>query len=232
MTYPGFKIIGVCFLLFFISCTNSEIGSSKDVSPETIYFNYRVWGDEDNGIVTVKLQYRFGGTNGTSLVLNDPSKVEFDGEVLKADSSRFQGAYYEVIRPVAEFAGKHTIVFTDMNEKKYREEFDYPVISLATDLSGTIKRGDIVLDIAGLKSNDQVRLLLSDTSFYGRGIEKIDTVMDGRIRISGADLENLKNGPIHLELFREVERELQDATKEGGNISVSYGLEREFMLAD
>ena len=27
--------------------------------------------------------------------------------------------------PLQEFAGKHTIVFTDINEKEYKEEFDF-----------------------------------------------------------------------------------------------------------
>jgi hypothetical protein len=228
-----FRYLSVLFLAFvFFSCTNSEIGNSKDVSPESIYCHYRVWGDEDNGIVTVKLQFRFGGPNGTSLLLDDPSKAELDGVELRADSSQFQGAYYEMIKPVDEFAGKHTIVFTDLNEKKYKEEFDYPIVSFVTQLPDTVRRNDIVLDITGLKSNDQVRLLLNDTSFYGRGIEKIDTIKNGRIKISKIELENLKNGPIHLELFREVERELADATKEGGSISISYGLKREFILED
>ena len=61
-----------------------------------IYFDYRVWGDEENDNVTVRLQYLIGGENGNTIVLEDPGKVEFDGEILQADSSRMNGFYYEV----------------------------------------------------------------------------------------------------------------------------------------
>jgi len=221
--------------MFICSCTNNDTvsnKSSKDVDAWNIYFRYRVWGDEESGIVTAKLQYLFGGENGSSLALDEPGKVTFDGEPVEADSSAFEGAYYEVISAAEDFAGRHTIVFTDMNGREYKEEFDFPVITLKTPLPETVRRKDLLLEVAGLKENDHVRLLLTDTSFYGRGIEKIDTVRGGKIRISKTELENLENGPILLELFREVEREPEESTDAGGHVSVSYGLKREFMLED
>lgn len=232
--------MGRCLLSTFVSasivllssCTNNEIGNGKDVNPESVYFGYRVWGDEDGGIVTVKLQYRFGGPNGTTLLLEQPAEVKLDGEVIKADSSRFSGAYYEVSKPIQEFAGKHNIVFTDLNENKYKEEFDFPVISLKTELPKIVKRNDLVLEIDGLKKNDRIRILLTDTSFYSRGIDRIDTIKNGSILLTKNDLTNLQNGPIHLELIREEEKSLEETTKEGGKLSLSYGLKREFILQD
>ena len=57
-------LISAVFSLLAVSCTSNEIGNSKDVNPESIYFDYRVWGDEESQDITVKLQYRFGGQNG------------------------------------------------------------------------------------------------------------------------------------------------------------------------
>ena len=218
---------------FISSCTNNDTvsqKSSKDVDAENIYFRYRVWGDEESGIVTAKLQYLLDGENGSSLALDKPSKVEFDGKPVEPDSSAFEGAYYEVIAAAEDFAGRHIIIFTDENGREYKEEFDYPIITLKTKLPETVRRNDLLLEVAGLKENDHVRLLLTDTSFYGRGIEKMDTVRGGKISISKTELESLANGPIHLELFREVEREPEESTDAGGHLSVSYGLKREFLL--
>src|SRR6187397_2623725 len=111
------------FSLF--SCTSNEIGNSKDVNPEAVFFDYEVWAEEDKEDVTVNLQYRMGGKNGTTLVLDEPSKVILDGEQLKVDSAKVTGAYYEVQRPLASFTGKHTINFTDVNNKEYNEEFAF-----------------------------------------------------------------------------------------------------------
>ncbi|MBK5271605.1 MAG: hypothetical protein JJE22_11400, partial [Bacteroidia bacterium] len=86
-------------ILFLFSCSSNEIGGSKDVNPETIWFDYQVWGEEGHDNMTVMLQYRFAGENGTTLVLDEPSKVELDGEIIKADSSKITGAYYEMVKP-------------------------------------------------------------------------------------------------------------------------------------
>ncbi|HEY6506043.1 MAG TPA: hypothetical protein VIZ28_18840, partial [Chitinophagaceae bacterium] len=126
MRYPV-PVLSAIFLVFFIlgSCTSNEIGNSKDVNPESVYFDYRVWGDEESGDITVKLQYRFAGPNGTTLVLEEPGKVELDGVKIPVDSSLMSGAYYEMTKTVKEFTGRHTIVFTDPAGKEYKEEFSF-----------------------------------------------------------------------------------------------------------
>src|SRR4026208_2066694 len=100
-------------IFFLFSCTSNEIGNSKDVNPDAVFFDYKIWAEETREDVTVNLQYRMGGKNGTTLVLDAPSKVLFDGEELELDSAKVTGAYYELQRPFASFAGKHTISFTD-----------------------------------------------------------------------------------------------------------------------
>ena len=54
--------------IFLFSCTSDEIGNSKDVNPDAIFFDYKIWADETREYVTVHLQYRMGGKNGTTLV--------------------------------------------------------------------------------------------------------------------------------------------------------------------
>lgn len=214
------------------SCTSNEIGNSKDVNPETIWFDYKIWGEEGNDDATVMLQYRFGGSNGTTLTLEEPCKVELDGKLIKGDSSKMTGAFYEVQRPVTEFAGKHSIVFTDMNKKQYKEEFKFHPISIITQLPETIGREDIMIELQGLDPVDYVRVLLTDTSFTSDGINRVDTIKNGKLLLSKADLKKLVNGPVHLELVKEDEKRVKDATPEGGVISISYALRREFILKD
>ena len=225
-----FFFISASLCLVLISCTSNEIGNSKDVNPESIYFDYRVWGDEDGGYITTRLQYRFAGSNGTTLLLENPSKAEIDGIAIKADSSKRNGAYYEVTKPVKDFTGRHTIVFTNMNGKQYTEEFNFQPISLKTSIPKIVNRADLIFEVAGLAPTDYIRVMLSDTASFSEGISRIDTVRKGRIRITKADLENLVNGPIHLEFSKEDEKRVKNGTKEGGKLSVSYELKREFEL--
>lgn len=219
-------------ILFLTSCTGNETGHGKDVNPESVYFDYRVWGDEESGDITVKLQYRFDGPDGTALVMQDPGKVLFDGTELKADSSKRSGAYYEITKPVRDFAGRHTIVFMDPDQKEYKEEFSFYPISLKTKVPAVINRGDLVFELDGLASKDYVRVMMTDTASFSEGISRIDTVTNGRIIITKRDLVFLVNGPVHFEISKEDEKRVKNGTKAGGKLSVSYELKREFELKD
>jgi len=231
-----FKNFFLIFLLaaFFLmaGCNNTEPGNKRNVDPEAIYFDYRVWGDEENSDVTVRLQYFIGDGEGTTVLWEHPGKVEFDGEVLPADSSRMNGFYYEARVPLENFAGKHSIVFTDHNEKQYKDEFDFTLISLKRELPAVIKRRELVLELNGLDSGEIVRILITDTSFYSRDIDRADTIRNDSIIITPGDLENLKNGPVYLEIYKDEERPLKEPGKGGGRLSLSYGLKRVFELKD
>jgi hypothetical protein len=216
----------------FSSCTSNEIGSSNDVNPDAVYFDYKVWGEEGTDDVTVMLQYRFGGSNGTTLVLDEPAKVQLDGQLINTDSSKMTGAFYEVMKPLVSFTGNHKILFTDINKKEYEEEFNFRPFKLAAEVPAELKRGELVFDFEGLDPVDYVRVFARDTSFESNDINRIDTVKNGRITLSVYDLDNLVNGPIHIQFYKEDEKPVKAATKEGGRIAITYGLKREFELKD
>jgi hypothetical protein len=222
----------VPFAFLPAACTNNEPGVKRNIDPEAIYFDYRVWGDEENGDVTVRVQYFIGDMEGSTVLWEPPGKVEFDGEVLPADSTRMNGFYYETRIPLENFPGKHSIVFTDLSKKQYKEEFDFPVIFLKKELPAVISREELVLELVGLDSGGIVKVLITDTSFYGRGIERMDTVRNDSIIITPRDLENLKNGPVYLEIYKEEEWPLKQPGKAGGKLSLSWALKRAFELKD
>lgn len=229
---PYSIIIYLIFLFLLISCNNNEIGNSKDVNPQSVYFDYQVWGEEGRDNVTVLLQYRFGGPNGTTLILDDPAKVELDGKTIPVDSSKLTGAYYEVSEPSKDFIGKHSIVFTDLDKKQYKKDFEFQPIILTSQLPDTVKRSDLVFQLDGLAPKDYVRVLLTDTSFASSDINRVDTVRNGRIIITKDDLKKVVNGPVYLELSKEEEMPVKNSTREGGHLSISYGIKRDFTLRD
>ena len=223
-------ILILATILFLFSCTSNEIGNSKDVNPEAVYFDYEIWAKEGSEDVSINLQYRMGGPNGTTLVLDSPSKVAFDGEALQPDSAKFSGAYYETQKPFALFQGNHSIVFTDLNNKEYKEEFDFIPFTIEPDLPVVFKRGDLILNIKGLEPVDYIRVLATDTSFTSEDINEVDTVKNGRLIIPAQKIALLKNGPINLELFKESEKSLKNLSKEGGRLLINYSIKREFEL--
>jgi len=215
-------------LILLSACANNEPDQPKEMNNGNFYFDYTVVGDEENNDVTVKLQYR---SNGRSWLIPNPGKVELDGEVMAADSSRRNGYWYEVNKPLDEFEGQHQIVFTN-NGKTFKEVFDFSLMSLKTEIPPVVYRNDLVFEFNGVSAGDQVRVLLTDTGFYTRGIDRIDTVTDGQIVISRYDLDNVKDGPVTIEFYRETEQELEEATARGGRLAMTFGLRREFVLKD
>lgn len=219
-------------LLLGASCTSSEIGNSKDVNPDAVFFDYKIWSEEGKEDAVVKLQYRMGGPDGTTLVLNEPSKVFLDGKELPVDSTKFEGAYYEFVQPLAQFAGKHTIRFIDLNGKKFEEEFEFRPFSLDPDIADTITRSDLVFSFKGLEDGQPVQVWMSDTLYSSDDINELDTVRQGKIAVSSAQLSKLANGPVNLLFTWESEKVLNETAREGGLLRKTYSLRREIELKD
>lgn len=221
------------FILFFTLSGCRNDARHKNGAPVTsIFFDYKIRGEEKDSNVTVYIQYRNGGPNGSTLLLDEPAGVELDGEAVPADSARLTGAFYEIQKPSADFAGSHTIVFTDLDKKEFKETFDYHPFSLRTTIPAIVSRGDLAFDLDGLNTEDFLRVTATDTSFTSKDIIEIDTIKNGRLIIPAAKLKALVNGPITFLLSKETERGVKNGSREGGRIVVNYGLQREFELTD
>jgi hypothetical protein len=225
-------LILVSTCLFLTACIDGIHRRDRKANSGIIFSDYRIWGDEEGGNVSVKLQFFRGGPDGDATLLTPPASVRFDGEELGADSSRFNGAWYASLRPVEDFGGPHEIIFTDDSARIYKTAFEFPIISFKNEVPAVITRGDLVFEVNGLKAGDRIRLSLVDTTFPGTGLERLDTVKDGRILVSKKELGSLKNGPINLNLNREEDRWLNQPIPERGRLYISYSLKREFVLQD
>lgn len=217
--------------LFFIYCNDNTQSRCKTCKPGAVYFDYQVWGEEDMDSVTVKLQFRYGGPNGVSLLLEEPSKVKLDDELLIPDSSVITGVYYEAQKPVVPFTGRHNITFTDIDGQDYKESFYFNPIALEARLPDTISRSRMIFRLKGLQFEDYIRVALNDTSYTDDGINRLDTVYDGKVIVRKQDMWDIVNGPVQLELSRESEKPVNN-NREGGRLLITYTLRREFILKD
>jgi hypothetical protein len=218
-------------LLFFISCRNKD-QNAGEAGPDNIYFDYKITGQEGDDNLTIMLQYRNDDEEGEALTIKEPGKVVLDAETLTHDSSKMNGPFYETHKPITAFSGSHTIVFTSAGNKEYKEEFNFRPLTLIAAIPDTIQRGELVFDFEGLESEDYVRIVLTDTSYFNDGINRLDTVVNGQIILSKTDLENIANGPVQLEFIREYERPVKKGTDSGGRFQITYSLKREFILKD
>lgn len=224
-------LIWILLLVIVLASCLGAAQKKSDTEAEDIFFDYQVMGMEGNDSVSVVLKFKEFDEYGPNISIGD-GPVMLDGKLVKVDSTPMTGPYYVVNRSLSSFAGKHQIQVTLPNQKKYREDFSFAPFGFRTGLGDTLKRGRLVLDFQGLSGGDVMRVLLTDTSYTGDGINRTDTIWNNRIVFSKGDLSYLENGPINMELTRESVRRVKSGTEAGGMISVSYSIFREFWLED
>lgn len=219
------------FLLILIGCKSPD----KRIGPadaEHLYLDYKITGEEGYDKLTILARFLYGGRNGESIFLESPYKIELDGEVLPVDSSVMAGPFYELNKTIAEFTGKHSFVFTGPGGEKQKEEFEFSPMSLLEEIPDTLQRGELIFELKGLEKEDFVRVLMTDTSVFNDGIDKLDTVYNGRLTIRAEDLENIGSGPVNLELIRERDQLIKKGDRIRGRLHFSYMIRRSFFLKD
>ena len=233
------RITCLFFCVALLACNNEnapgpgEISVLDEVPMSEIYLDYRLHAEEGDDKLNIVLQFREADSDGRTLVVGEAGRVMLDDEQLQADSTARTGAYYEVQKPIETFRGTHRIRLEGPGGEALEESFQFQPMTIDNSFPGFFSRQEeLVLELGGLESRDFVRLIMMDTSFYRDGINRLDTVVNGRLVISPADWGLLKSGDIHLELHRESERPVGDAGGAGGRFIQTYVLERGFILTD
>lgn len=222
-------------LLFFaLSCADEVPSDRIRRAPSGgVFADYQVWAEEGTDDVTIRLQYRRGDEEGEAFAVQGPGKVLLDGEELTADSTRFMGAFYEVLKPVESFRGEHTVVYIDKNGKEHRETFMFKPFTLADELPETIKKRPFRIQLKGfLQEATPVRLVMVDTSLHSSGVNEELLVEGGMLEITEEYLSNLTKGPVTLEIYREEERPVKESESHYGKFIMNYGLRRQFNLVE
>ena len=216
-------------LLF--SCNTEEIGNSKDVAPDTIYTSYTIAHSEGEAVVNCSAQFRFAGPLGTTLILNNPSEVQLDGQTIPLDSSSSRGAFYELNKPIATFTGSHTWSFKDISGKKYEESFEFEPLSLQSELPAIVKDADLELKFNGVNDNDSMAITIIDTTKPDADNEQKYRISNRTVLLPASIFQNLKPGTLKLYCFLIRKKSLQNCPKEGGLISeIHYLKERTLTL--
>lgn len=223
--------MGKVFFLFIsiiciTACSSGEIGNSRDVNPETIYISYSVFYREGDDNAECLAQFRFAGEDGTTLVLNAPSFVQFDGHEITVDSNRFiGGAYYRINPDYKNFSGKHEWKYTDAAGKVYSQKFEFAPFSLAGEIKSSVSDNEnLEIKFNGIPDGDTVNCIASDTSVNSADINEDFLVNNGAITISSPMLKKLAPGPVNIIISRNYSTGLLQSTPEGGEFRFDYEL--------
>ena len=209
----------------FFGCSSSEIGESKDVSQETIYQQYNISYNEGDENATIYNQFRFAGNMGTTLVLTKPAGLQFDGASLAVDSSDFEGAFYRKSIPASHFYGDHTIRYTDINKKKFDNNFligGFKLVNVPARVSRD-KALSIEFESLPLGPDDHIEIAAIDTDSTF-SVTHSGNDPNPFILIPVEELRRQKGVQFKLAatLYRKIA--LQQSTAEGGMIELEHAL--------
>lgn len=224
------KILLITLLISGVSCGTKDKKVDTTLEIDNIYFDYKISAEEGYDNLTVLLKYRNDDKNGDAFAPEVLKNIKLDEEILVPDCSKMGGVFYEIQKPINTFSGKHYITFFTNEGKEFKEEIVFSPMILTTVIPETIKREDLVLDFTGLENEDHVRIVLTDTSFFNDGVNRIDAVLNNQMILSKKDLGSLADGPIVLEFIREFERPIKNAGEAGGRVRINYTLRRSFNL--
>jgi len=212
--------------------SEKERESTSEMEPDGIFHDYQVNANEDTDSVTVLLYFREYDEFGYGLRLDTPATILFDGQAVPAYKLEIPGSYYEVNRYAPDFAGRHSIQYTDKRGQLAEIPFNYQPMQVVSELPAVLTSDSLLIQLSGVDSGDIVHIVLTDTTYAGEGIERLDTVYGGKILISAGELASLAPGPVQLELIRETSRELGEEGHMRGQLRTTYHIRREMTLAE
>jgi hypothetical protein len=230
MTLHFKRLLPLFFLFALLACGEKDRKTSPFAEAGMFYLDYQVNGAEGDDKLTVLLRFR-NGEEGDAFTLPAGAEVYLDNQVLKADSSKRTGSYYETHQPIDSFEGWHTIQLKQNDRLVNEMRFEFHPLTLENEPGDTLSRQDLVLTFTGPQKMGVIRVIATDTAFSSSGINRVDT-MGGKLTISRSDLDNLVNGPVQLLLSREWETPFEKEGKQMGKITIAYSLRREFILKD
>lgn len=214
-------------LISLYSCSSNEIADSKDVAQNKIYQQYSLNYTEGEKNFKIKAQFRFGGRNGTTLVLSKPANVHFDYVNMGVDSGKYAGAYYEDNRDAGLLFASHAIVYTDINKKALENNFFFNQFKLSDIPATASKKTPLSIGYSfdpyyQLQNGDYIELRAANTdSSFRITVNSTDT---GKIIVPVKELKRQKGNELSLEATLYRNMKLKQVTDEGGALEITYAL--------
>ena len=212
-------------ILLLSACSSNEIGESKDVAQEKIYQSHSFSYTEGDADVKLVSQFRFGGKNGTTLVLNAPSAVQLDGTKLTVDSSDALGAFYQATKPANSFFGKHLVVFTNTEGKNIENNFTFDPFKLVNVPASVSKKQSFTINFESgtFDGDDYVEIAATNTDSSFSITHNLNNG-GNTITIPAKELQRQTGNELTLQATLYQNLSLQQNTAEGGRIGVEYNL--------
>src|SRR6187551_469702 len=222
------RFLPITVILLITSCSSNETSDSKNVKQSEIYQTYRInWS---NGSGSATASFRFGGENGTTLRLNEPSKVTYNGQKLTEGKFLFGGAFYQGDQ--VKYSSKHVFRFTDSDGKVYENTYEFEPIEFKNPPKTVSKSADLILPLSRRIKNDESLRFASQCDTVKSNEMPISTSKDDlvyyndsaqQLIIKPAFFEGFTNLPALIWMEKsELKESLDQSTNLPGELHFSY----------
>jgi|GEM_PF-1750350 len=224
----------IYFLAILLTATACETESSDDINVSDVYQAYLLTYDKTNNNTYACAQFRDGGSLGNDIVLNSPSKVSVNGDVLTHQNLPF-GLYYHYYKEHSGELQEASFIFTDKFSKTYTNNANLNLLSpidIPSNFSTISKSVDLVLTWVGepLAAGESVDLIISgaeQTSDFTQADEGATS-----ITVSKSDLAAFQLGDGSIILQRYRSDDLQASTGKGGEIMLEYNVSKNCVIEE
>lgn len=224
-------LVGIFLFLLQAGCVSRETVVSTHVNPADVYQDYAIFGNQKE--TKIYAFFRVGGSTGTTIDLEAPSKVESDGKSMARVPPNFmKGLNYTASEEG--YKAFHEIIFTASDGKDYRNTIALEAIEFNTEEAIVLRRSQtnfISLTRAiSQDSSEKLNLVLSNEDFETQEKKRVKVDLpntydtsENALIISSKNLQKMpagSNAMIIMEVGKSIT--LPQKTGAGGNLSINY----------
>ncbi len=212
------------FLVIFLlsACASNETANSDKVSQSEIYQIYSVSYNSGDMELSARATLRFGGSNGTTLLLVKPSIVKFNNEEMSMEHGSFSGTYYEINKQ-SDFIKNATFHYVNNDKKVFDNKINMEPIEIENYASilDTTKNYSIIWNGLPVGNAETITLVLEDKNYHNISVST-SIVGATSLTFSPSDLKGLTKGSANIYISRKSDFSLKEGTHLGGSIYSTY----------
>lgn len=218
-------------LVLLGACASNETADSSGVKQSEIYQDYSINWNSEVQEWDAYATFRFGGENGTTLRLSEPSNVTINGEKMNEGKMLFGGATYRMSGKT--WPKTAAFQFTDTDGKVYSNSLTFNPIDFARTEVDASKNAVLGIPLTrDVLATDEIFLYVADTSQQNdrkiklltddaAALVKYDTA-EQLLLIEPAFFDKMADVELALWMKFSKTEDLKSATALGGVISMSY----------
>lgn len=224
------------FLLVVLGCASTETIESTKVASTEIYQSYIIQGNKNS--TNVNATFRVGGSTGSTVDLDAPSKIEHNEKEMEESKPGFmKGTDYH--DSASQFVANHKFSYTDSSGKLWENEINMEALEItAKDLNISRAAGSAIIFSRPIGKDENVEISLesektpppsSNSNASNKAPEKVystrlqvsfdDTQMSAKIE--PFSLKDFVDGKANISVTVRKNKTVQQSAK-GGSFDFTY----------